>query len=236
LAARVSRGATGGARARFELVIFDLDGTLVAHHEPIWKTLHARLGSDRARADDARRRALAGELAYADWFAHDLVLLQEAGATRASVLAIVRELAPTPGAAEVLGLLRAAGAHTAVLSGGIDLVAEHHLPTDAVSAVVANRLAFDAEGRLAGGSATPWDRAGKADGIHALAARFGTTAARVAFVGDGTIDVAAARAAGFAIAWNDAPAELRAVSDVFVAGPDLRAILPWLIDRETETG
>ena len=214
---------------RFDLVVFDLDGTLVAHDEPIWATLHRELGSDPVRRKEALRKGLAGELAYADWFAHDIELLVAAGATRDAVLAVIARLELTPGAAAVLTALHDAGVRLAVLSGGLDLVADHHLPDDLPIRVHANSFAFDGVGRLVGGRATAFDRQHKADGLAFLAEGFGVELGRVAFVGNGHNDVAAASVAGFSIAWNDAPPELVAASSVYVAGPDLRAILPHVL-------
>jgi len=216
-------------RRRFDLVVFDLDGTLVAHDEPIWATLHRELGSDPVRRKEALRRGLAGELPYDAWFAHDITLLAEAGATRAAILAVIDRLALTPGAEVLLAALHDAGVRLAVLSGGLDLVADRHLPRGVPIEVHANRFHFDADGVLVGGTATRFDRAHKATGIVHLAERFAVPLPRVAFVGNGANDIEAARAAGFAIAWNDAPPELRAASHAYVGGPDLCALVPLLL-------
>ena len=61
--------------SRYGLVAFDLDGTLVAHDEPIWKTLHTACGSDLVRRKAVLRAAFAGEISYADWFAADIAML-----------------------------------------------------------------------------------------------------------------------------------------------------------------
>lgn len=213
---------------RFDLVVFDLDGTLVAHDEPIWATLHRRLGSDAIRRKAVVKAALAGEISYDDWFAADVAMLREAGATRASIEAVIGELALTPGAHALLAALAAEGTRLAVLSGGLDLVAHRHLPAGIEVHVSANRFAFDVDGALVGGVATRFDRAAKADGMRHLAAMYAVELARVAFVGNGPNDVAAAAVAGFAIAWNDAPEALRDASDVYLPGPDLRAAIPLL--------
>ena len=50
-------------RPLYPLVVFDLDGTLVDQREPIWKTLHERLGSDPGRRRATIEAALAVEIA-----------------------------------------------------------------------------------------------------------------------------------------------------------------------------
>ncbi|TNF28413.1 MAG: HAD family hydrolase [Deltaproteobacteria bacterium] len=218
-----------GVSRRYDLVVFDLDGTLVVHDGPVWKTLHGALGSDPARRKEVVRRALAGEISYADWFAADLAMLEAAGADRDALMAVVATFHPAPGALELLRRLKAAGAHTAILSGGVDLVVERHLPADLIDAVWVNRIFFDAGGRISGGEATPYDREHKAAGVRELRRRFGVPKERVAFVGNGPNDVAAAHEAAFAVAWNDAPEDLRAASDVYLPGPDLLAAEPYLL-------
>src|SRR5207247_1334482 len=84
-------------------------------------------------------------------------------------------------------------------------------------------------GRMAGWAATPFDMEGKARALREIAGREGIPLARCAFVGDHTNDVAAAREAGFAIAFNPKSEEIEAASDVVVRGGDLRAVVPHLI-------
>ena len=79
---------------RYDLVIFDLDGTLIAHHEPIWKTLHRHFGSDPEARLSLVRRGLAGDIRYAEWFDGDLALLRAAGATRAAMVELLRVRPP----------------------------------------------------------------------------------------------------------------------------------------------
>ncbi len=217
--------------SRYDLVVFDLDGTLIAHHEPIWKTLHERLGSDRERRRAVLADALAGRITYAQWFAADLEMLAAAGATRQRLLDAVAHLRPAPGAVALVTDLRAAGCPVAVLSGGLDLVLEAVLPELTFDEVWINRIRFDADGRIAGGAATPYDQQHKVTGLRHLTERLGVSLRRTAFVGDGPNDVDVARAAGFSIAWGEAPAPLRRVAHRHEPGPDLATLRPWLFER-----
>lgn len=217
-------------RARYDLVVFDLDGTLIEHHEPIWKTLHGCLGSDLAERKRVMAAVQRGELGYEGWFAADLDMLRAAGATRDDIAAVLADLTPAPGARELVRDLRKAGARVAVLSGGIDLAVEVVFPGLVLDALWINRIEFDAEGRISGGQATPYDQQHKATGLTRIADDFGIPLARTAFVGDGDNDVDIARAAGFSIAWGLAPEALKYVSHVYVEGPDLAEIRPLLFD------
>jgi HAD superfamily phosphoserine phosphatase-like hydrolase len=213
-------------------VVFDLDGTLIAHHEPIWKTLHEAVGSDLGRRRAVVEAARRGELTYAEWFANDLAMLRAAGATRAVLSGVLARLRPTPHAYELCARLRAGGAKVAVLSGGVDLALPIVLPGLELDHLHINRLHFDAQGALVGGEPTPYDRHHKLEGLLDLGRRFGVPLSRVAFVGDGPNDVDAARAAGFSIAWGTAPDALRYVCHRHVEGPSLAALDPLLFEPE----
>ena len=215
---------------RFDLVIFDLDGTLIAHSEPIWKTLHRRLGSDPEQRRQLLSRGLSETISYEQWVAGDVDLLRQAGATRQGVAAIVAELTPTKGARELIDRLVEVGTKVAVVSGGIGLVVDLLLSDWPLDEVFVNRLRFDARGRLVSGEATPYDRGGKADALEVLARRYGTVRQRVAFVGDGDNDRAIMARAGYGIAWGpSAPSSLVALADCHVTSGDLSDLIPLLL-------
>lgn len=214
----------------YPLVVFDLDGTLVDHPEPIWKTLHERLGSDPEARRTTIRAALSGEITYAQWFQTDLRLLREAGANRAQIEGIIDTLSPTPGAVSLVGELRRAGARVALVSGGLDMIRRRVLPTVQFDAIHINRIAFTKDGEIDGGTPTAYDRGHKVSGIRALTERFGITMRHTAFVGDGSNDVYAAQEVGCSIAWSErAHPGLVQVSDHHVVAPDMKALRPLLL-------
>ena len=70
---------------------------------------------------------------------------------------------------------------------------------------------------------------GKGVALRAIAMREDLPLSRCAFVGDHANDVAAARLAGRAIAFNPKSAELEEAAHVVVRSDDLRDILPHLL-------
>ena len=81
--------AAVAGRLRFPLVCFDLDGTLVDDTVYIWSTLHEHFRTDAARRARAREDFYAGRISYTSWFQNDLELLDEAGARRATMVALI---------------------------------------------------------------------------------------------------------------------------------------------------
>lgn len=213
----------------YDLVVFDLDGTLIQGTVFIWQTLHDTFGTDRERRRQAKDDFFAGRISYQAWFDHDLVLLREAGATEVRMRDALAAIHPTPGAPETLAALHEAGVRTAILSGSLDLVLEHFYRDVPFAEVLINRIHFDDLGHIAGGVHTPYDVDQKGAGLHEIARRQGVDLARTAFVGDNFNDVSAAREAGLAIAFNPRSDELAASASVVVGDPDLRAILQYLL-------
>ena len=216
---------------RYDLVAFDVDGTLVHHPEEktIWEVLNRRFTG----ADDqnAVRWELykQGRLSYAEWVALDVEGWQRAGATRETMIEGMEGLHLVAGARETLGTLKSAGMRLAVISGTLDLLLDAVFPDHPFDEVYTNRVAFDSEGRIASWQATPFDMDGKGVAFRAIAMREEIPLSRCAFVGDHANDLAAARLAGLAVAFNPKSAELEASSHAVVRSNDLRDILPHLL-------
>ena len=216
---------------RFDLVAFDVDGTLVRHPEDktVWQVLNHRFtGSDDQnvlRWDLYNR----GKLSYAEWVALDIASWRDAGATRDTITGSFGELTLVDGARETLNELKSRGARLAVISGTLDLLLDTLFPDHPFDEVYTNRIAFDAGGRIAHWHATPFDMDGKGVALRSIALREDIPLSRCAFVGDHANDLAAARLVGFSIAFNPKSDELAAAVSAVVRSHDLRDILPHLL-------
>ena len=217
---------------RFDLVAFDVDGTLVNHPDDktVWEVVNHRFtGSDDQNALrwDLYRR---GKLSYAEWVALDIASWRDAGATREAITGCFGALTLVEGARETLGELKSHGIRLAVISGTLDLLLDTLFPDHPFDEVYTNRIVFDGEGRIAHWHATPFDMDGKGVALRSIALREAIPLARCAFVGDHANDLAAARVAGFSIAFNPKSVELEAAVSAVVHSRDLRDILPHLTE------
>jgi len=212
----------------YDLICFDVDGTLVVHPEEkiVWEILNTRFtGSDtvnRTRYEHYR----SGRITYAQWVALDVGDWLAAGATRSEILAAIEDLRLVGGVHGTLAELRRRGYKLGIISGTLDIVIETLLPEHPFDDVFLNKLLFDEKNALVGCHATPYDVDGKARALREIAAREGIPIERCAFVGDAFNDVEVAREAGFSIAFNPKCRELSDVCDIVVRGNDLAAILP----------
>ncbi len=216
--------------SRFDLVAFDVDGTLVHHPEEktVWEVLNERFTGSH---EQNRRRFAdykSGRLSYAEWVALDVTSWKEAGAKRADLVEALEPLRLVDGARETLGALKERGIRLAVISGTLDLLLETLFPDHPFDEVYSNRIWFDADGGIAGWQATPFDMEGKGVALRAIAVREDVPLSRCAFVGDHSNDLSAARVAGFTVAFNPKSPELEALAGAVVRSSDLRSILPSL--------
>ncbi|MCA9523372.1 MAG: HAD family phosphatase [Myxococcales bacterium] len=212
----------------FRLVCFDLDGTLAEGTTFIWQTLHDHFGTDPERRRALHEAYFAGNLSYEGWFLGDIEMLLAAGADRAGIFEAIDAVRPMPGAHEVIETLRERGCHVVVISGSLNVVVEKLFPENPFSAVLINRIGFDADGALSDWSATRYDVERKADGLELLAERFAVPLAETVFVGDNYNDLTIASLAGLSIAFNCKSEKLAAIADHVVVERDLRAILPLI--------
>ena len=202
------------------LIAFDVDGTLVDHPQGkvIWELLNNRFAGDDSINHSRYRDYKEGRIDYATWVALDVEGWMAGGATRHEMMEEVRRLRPLAGVVETLHALRDRGYLLAVISGTLDIVLEEHFPEHPFSQVYTKRLRFDAEGRLSGWEATPYDMDGKARALRELAALYNLPVSRCAFVGDNMNDLGVAAIAGFTVAFNPKVPELEKLAHRVVWG------------------
>ena len=215
--------------SKFDLIAFDVDGTLVDDTVFVWKTLHDYFGSDTMAVDKAFEMYMGGRLSYRQWFEHDIKLFREKGATRTVILDAIKNMKLFMGAQETLETLGKTGARLIIISGSLNLVVEKFGLDDYFHEIYLNHLEFAEDGELIGGVATPYDVWDKATGLRDVASRHNIPMSSTAFIGDNFNDIAVAKAAGFSIAFNCKSDELAESANVVVEEKDLRAILPHLL-------
>jgi phosphoserine phosphatase len=211
-------------RARYPVVVFDLDGTLLRGTTvSLYLAEHMGHGAELAELE---RRFLAGEISNsvvadrsAPWFA---------GHTTDSLHALLAEAPWIAGMAEALEALRAAGARlllgTITWRSAARMLQERH----AFEGVSGTEMG-ESEGVLDGRVARHFDLHDKARWVADWCEERGVDLADVAAVGDSRSDVPLFGRVGFSIALNATEAA-RAAADVELDAEDLRDVLPLLVD------
>ncbi len=212
---------------RTRLAAFDMDGTLVDVMSS-WAYVHQHFGEENSEAlalfladriddDEFIRRDIAL------WWRHDPEI---------STATLARILAPVPlmpGARELFRGLHAAGVETAIVSGGIDLLAERVGRELGIPHVLANGFRTDARGRLTGEPVVRVPIRRKGEVLRALRERLGVPAEATAAVGNSDIDAAMFAESGRSVAFCPADDHVRARAAKILTEPDLAACLPYLL-------
>ncbi|MGY5858742.1 MAG: HAD family phosphatase [Candidatus Thorarchaeota archaeon] len=206
------------------LVVFDVDGTLT-QHSSIWWRLHELFGTTK----EGRLyfdQYFAGEITYEQWADYDVALWK--GKPVSEVTEVVAATELVPGVKETVTTLNDNGIMTAILSGGLDILADDIARRAGIEYVLTNKL-IHKDGYLTGTVENTIEWAGKAKYIHKILDHYGVTLEETAFVGDGRNDMSVLKVVGLSIAFNPEDQEVADSAQIVIREKDLRAILPHVI-------
>ena len=206
------------------LVVFDVDGTLT-QHSSVWWRLHELFGT----TEEGRKyfdQYFAGEINYEQWADCDAALWT--GEPVSKVMEIVAATNLVPGVQETIATLNRHGIKTAILSGGLDIMADDIARRAGIDYVLTNKLGIK-DGVLTGTVENIIGWAEKADHIQTILDHFAMTLEETAFVGDGRNDMSVLSVVGLSIAFNPEDPEVADSAQVVIRENDLRAILPHVI-------
>ena len=206
------------------LVVFDLDGTLTTHNSSWWR-LHEVFDTHQegGRSYDDY---FAGKISYNEWAELDAGLWK--GRSLSEVQRIVDETELMPGAVEAVTSLKSHGIKVAILSGGIDILAEQIAERVGIEYVLVNKIAHE-NGIITGDVEVLVGWGGKAKEIEQISREFDIPLSEIAFVGDGKNDIPAFSVVGLSIAINPETEAVAEAASVVVREKDLREILPHII-------
>lgn len=205
---------------RKRILIADMDSTMI--DQECIDELADEIGiKDHVAAITAR--SMNGEIAFEPALRERVALLKGLDAKVVDTI-ITKRITLASGGHSLVATMRAAGAWTALVSGGFDVF------TSRIGALLgfdenrANRL-VEADGKLSGTVAEPiLGRAAKAVALQEISARLGLTPADAIAVGDGANDLDMIRMAGTGVALHAKPT-VAAEARVRIDHGDLTALL-----------
>ncbi len=208
------------------LVAIDMDGTLV-DIESSYHTVHAYFGE---RNDDGLRRFLAKEIDDAEFVRTDVRIWwkHRPDLTLEEIDEILAGAPLMPGAEALVRGLRSRGVTTAIVSGGIDLLAQRVARDLGIDVVLANGFAVDAAGRLTGEGIVRVPVLQKERVVAELQQRLGIGPSETASVGNSEIDVGMFRRSRVGVAFKPEDEAVRRGASAIVPGSDLSEVLEVL--------
>jgi phosphoserine phosphatase len=207
-------------------VALDMDGTLVDVASS-WAAVHAHFGEQNA---DGLRRFRANEIDDEEFIRTDIEIWRR-HAPELTVFDLERILAGVPlmpGAKALLDGLHRRGVRTAIVSGGIDLLARRIARELGIDVALANGFRVTAQGRLTGEGIVRVPIHGKEGVLSHLQAQLGFAPEETASVGNSEIDVGMFRCSRLGIAFLPEDEEVRRGAHAIVAERDLARVLDAL--------
>ena len=208
-----------------KLVVFDLDGVLVDVVSS-WVWVHDHFNVDN---EDSLREFMTGSIDDEEFMRRDIELWMNQ--KRVNISHIEEILSNVPimkGAKETLEELRNKGIKSAIISGGIDVLARRVADEVGIEHVVANPLEVDDNGYLTGKGILNVPLKEKDKVLLELHASLGIGKDYCASVGNSQIDVPMFRHSTLGIAFNPHDDIVKKHADVIIEKKDLTEILPHI--------
>ena len=211
----------------YDLICFDVDGTLVSHPSGmvIWEVLNLKFGGSREINRLRYEMYCEGKLSYERWVELDVGGWIDRGATREGMLEAIQEFSLFDGARETVHTLKESGYKLSVISGTLNVLLDALFPDHPFEDVFTNKVFFDDAGKLVSWEATRFDSHGKPDALREIAGKNNIPLERTAFVGDGENDVPLLGVAGYLVAFRPKSRNLAEGADYVINGEGLQPLL-----------
>ena len=206
---------------RYKLVAFDMDGVLV-DMESSWRYIHERFGTDNM---ETRNAYLNGEIGSQEYMDSDIALWRGIGKTVSDMEAIFEGVPVMTGAERCMDELRKRGIKTAIVSGGLAILARRIAGELKIDYVLANEIRENMEGGILKVSPRNKDAP-----LKELARKLGIKREDIASVGNSKYDIKMFEVSGTGIAFNPCDNAVVSNADVVIKEKDLSLILPYILE------
>jgi phosphoserine phosphatase len=220
LAGQVDLNLLPAENRRKAMLLADMDSTMIRQECIDELAAEAGVGP---QVSGITARAMNGELDFDAALTERVALLE--GLSESVIDTVMSErITLTPGGDTLLRVMKAAGAHCVLVSGGFTAFTSRVAAQLGFDETRANTLVIE-DGRLTGQVVPPiLGRQAKVDALEEITARRGLTAAQVIAVGDGANDLGMLTRAGLGVALHAKPS-VQAQVALRVNHGDLTALL-----------
>lgn len=200
-----------------------MDGVLISCRSS-WQLIHDELGTDN---NEDLKAYIRGEIDDEEFIKRDVTKWMDKGIkTRSDLERILSKAPRTEGLLETISSLKGR-VKTAIVSAGLDLIADQIARESGIEYVLANGLEVDDEGRLGGRGVVRVPLRDKGKPFIDLCELLGIDPKRAVAIGNSKFDVPMLKHAGLGISFNPIDEEIGRNSDVIVRG-SMVGILPFI--------
>jgi len=208
---------------KFDMAAFDLDGVIVAERSS-WEWVHRHFGVDNSHSLEAY---CSNKIDDMEFMRSDIAMWKSVDpeVSLARVKDILMKARIMKGSRETIQNLKKKGIKTCIVSGGIDLLADHIGTICGVDSVISNGLTADENGKLLGDGILRVELRDKASALRNIMDEFGVEPSRCAAIGNSWVDVSMFKISGYGIAFNPIDGETIKQADIVIESDDLRDVL-----------
>jgi len=207
---------------KYKVIVFDMDGVLV-QDESSWITIHNYFKADNI---GSFKDYLDGKIDYCEFMKRDIALWP-----RVNVKIIEHIFDPiriTPGVRYVINEFKKRGFIMALVSAGLDILANKINKELKFDYVFANGLNIDKDGFLKGTGQCQVELLRKDKIVKLLSKKLNIPLSQFVAIGDSKYDIPMLKVVGFAIAFNPKDDEIKRIADVVIKDKNTKQILKYL--------
>ncbi len=208
----------------FQLVIFDLDGTLTQERS-IWEYIHKQLGKWYGFAEEYQNQFLAGNISYEEFCERDAEVWK--GMKVEELLEIVKTVPFHPGVEALINHLKQKGLKLSMVSSGLSLLTNWVHQKYGFDYSVSNDLLHE-NGILTGKVEIQVYYDKKAEWVKKILRQSRRRPEEVIAIGDSKGDIDMFQRVGFSIAFNSSSHDLDQISNIRIQSRNLADIIPKL--------
>ena len=206
-----------------KLVVFDMDGTLLEPRS-CWAYIHDYFGTDNS---DMLKMYIERKISDQDFVKADFKLWQDStedNVNQKYINKILDNIEPIKGAKELVENLHSYNIRTAIISGGIQYLADKWAQKWNIERALANELFDDENGKLSAKINVRGNTKGPV--MEKLMSEMNVEKSQVISVGDTVVDLPLFKRSGYSIAVNTEDARVVESTDYHHKETDLAKLIP----------
>ena len=206
-----------------KLVVFDMDGTLLEPRS-CWAYIHDYFGTDNS---DMLKMYIERKISDQDFVKADFKLWQDStedNINQKYINKILDNIEPIKGAKELVEHLHSSNIRTAIISGGIQYLADKWAQKWGIERALANELSDDGKGRLRAKINVRGNNKGPV--MEKLMSQMNVEKSHVISVGDTVVDLPLFERSGYSIAVNTEDSRVIENADYHHRSINLSELIP----------